>query len=130
MRRMKPIRPGKFQNQQPKSYQFQFNVAESNETDNTTTTTAVEVVPLSEESQQQSLTSDQLQALFRQASSELVAETTDEQDFFKREATIKAPKTSKVIQTPFPAPLLERKEDFELDIEQLKQLAKQDAGPL
>ncbi|CAF3804548.1 unnamed protein product [Rotaria sp. Silwood1] len=127
---MKPIRPGKFQNQQPKSYQFQFNVAESNETDNTTTTTAVEVVPLSEESQQQSLTSDQLQALFRQASSELVAETTDEQDFFKREATIKAPKTSKVIQTPFPAPLLERKEDFELDIEQLKQLAKQDAGPL
>ncbi|CAF3755727.1 unnamed protein product [Rotaria sp. Silwood1] len=130
MRRMKPIRPGKFQNQQPKSYQFQFNVAESNETDNTTTTTAVEVVPLGEESQQQSLTSDQLQALFRQASSELVAETTDEQEFFKREATIKAPKTSKVIQTPFPAPLLERKEDFELDIEQLKQLAKQDAGPL
>ncbi|CAF3181371.1 unnamed protein product [Rotaria sp. Silwood2] len=128
---MKPIRPEKVQNQQPKSYQFQFNVAESNETDNTTTTTpAVEVVPLSDESQQQILTSDQLQTLFCQASSELVAETTDEQDFFKREATIKAPKTSKVIQTPFPAPLLERKEDSELDIEQLKQLAKQDAGPL
>ncbi|CAF1253132.1 unnamed protein product [Rotaria sordida] len=80
--------------------------------------------------QQQNLTPDQLQQLFTRASSELVAESTDEQEFFKREATIKAPKTSKIIQTPFPPPLADRKEDLDIDIERLKQLAKQEAGPL
>ncbi|CAF5224871.1 unnamed protein product, partial [Rotaria magnacalcarata] len=54
----------------------------------------------------------------------------DEQEFFKRESTIKAPKTNKIIQTPFPPPQSDRTEDFDIDIEQLKQLAKQEAGPL
>ncbi|CAF1355694.1 unnamed protein product [Rotaria sp. Silwood1] len=129
MRRIQPIRLGKSENEQSKSYQFHFNVVEASETDHEATAD-VEVAPLDDETQRQSLTSDQLQLLFRKASSELVAETVDEQDFFKREATIKAPKTSQIIQTPFPAPLAERKEDSELDIEQLKQLAKQEAGPL
>lgn len=129
MRRVKPIRASTFENQQEKSYQFQFNVGESNETDSTSTTD-VEVVPLCDGSQQQPLTSAQLHALFQKASTELVSEAADEEDFFKREATIKAPKTSQIIQTPFPAPLPERKEDAEFDIEQLKQLAKQEAGPL
>jgi len=50
--------------------------------------------------------------------------------FFKREATMKPPKTSKQIQTPFPPPLVDRPEDLEFDPEQLKQLAKEKAGPL
>ncbi|CAF1121901.1 unnamed protein product [Rotaria sordida] len=112
-------------------HQFHFNIAEANEMDDQTTTDAG-VPPLNDDSQQQqqNLTTDQLQQLFTRASSELVAESMDEQEFFKREATIKAPKTSKVIQTPFPPPLEDRKEDFDIDIEQLKQLAKQEAGPL
>ncbi|CAF4067229.1 unnamed protein product, partial [Adineta steineri] len=54
----------------------------------------------------------------------------DHQEFFKREETIKAPKTSKIIQAPFPPPSEDRKQDLDLDIEQLKQLAKQETGPL
>jgi hypothetical protein len=89
------------------------------------------VTSLSDGSQQrQNLTPDQLQQLFSRASAELIGESTDEQEFFKRETTIKAPKTSKVIQTPFPPPALDRKEDLDIDIEQLKKRAKQEAGPL
>ncbi|CAF4189665.1 unnamed protein product, partial [Adineta steineri] len=63
-------------------------------------------------------------------SSEMIAKSMDHQEFFKREETIKAPKTSKIIQTPFPPPSEDRKQDLDLDIEQLKQLAKQETGPL
>ncbi|CAF5126430.1 unnamed protein product, partial [Rotaria sp. Silwood1] len=56
-------------------------------------TTDVEVIPLNDDSQQQNLTPDQLQHLFSQASCELIAESADEQESFKREATIKTPKT-------------------------------------
>ncbi|CAF4209806.1 unnamed protein product [Rotaria socialis] len=101
----------------------------TNEMDNQTATD-VEVTPLDADSQQQNLTPDQLQQLFSQASCELVAESADKQEFLKRESTIKAPKTSKIIQTPFPPPQSDRTEDFDIDIEQLKQLAKQEAGPL
>ncbi|CAF1511410.1 unnamed protein product, partial [Didymodactylos carnosus] len=55
---------------------------------------------------------------------------SDEQEFFKREASIKAPKTGEVIQTPFPPLPPDRKEELDIDIEQLKQLAKEAAGPL
>ncbi|CAF2761726.1 unnamed protein product [Rotaria sp. Silwood2] len=93
-------------------------------------TADVEVTPLNDDSQQQNLTPDQLQHLFNQASCELIAESADEQEFFKREVTMKAPKTSKIIQTPFPPPPSGRTEDLDIDIEQLKQIAKQEAGPL
>ena len=129
MRRIQPIRKRTFKNEPPKSYQFHFYLDEANEKD-AKTTTDVEMAPSNDMSEQQSLTSDQLQQLFCQASFELVTETTDEHDFFRREATIKAPKTGEIIQTTFPPPLSERKEDSDVDIEQLKQLAKQEAGPL
>ena len=54
----------------------------------------------------------------------------DEQEFFKREASIKTPKTSKIIETPFPPAELDRQENLDIDIEQLQKLAKQQAGPL
>ncbi|CAF1468665.1 unnamed protein product, partial [Didymodactylos carnosus] len=57
-------------------------------------------------------------------------QTTEEQELLKREASMKAPKTSEVLQTPFPPLPPDRKEDVDIDIEQLKQLAKQEAGPL
>ncbi|CAF4114154.1 unnamed protein product, partial [Adineta steineri] len=118
-------------NQQSEPHQFQFNITETNETDDQIIIDA-EVIPLNDDSQQQqqNLTADQLQQLFTRASSNLVAESMDDQEFFKREETIKAPKSSKIIQTPFPPPAEDRKQDFDLDIEQLKQLAKQEAGPL
>ncbi|CAF1156993.1 unnamed protein product [Rotaria sordida] len=117
--------------EQSKSHQFHFNIAEANEMDDQTTTDTG-VPPLNDDSQQQqqNLTAAQLQQLFTRASSELVAEPMDLQEFFKREATIKAPKTSQVIQTLFPPPLEDRKEHFDINIKQLKQLAKQEADPL
>ena len=115
---------------QSEPHQFQFAVDEANDMANETTAD-VGVTSVNDDSQQQrTLTPDQLQQLFRRASSNLVGEHTDEQEFFKREATIKAPKTSKVIEIPFPPPAVDRKEDLDIDIEQLKQLAKQEAGPL
>lgn len=115
---------------QSEPHQFNFNVTEANEVDDQVTTGAGTTPSNIDAQQQQNLTADELQQLFTQASSELVAESTDEQDFFKRDASIKAPKTSKIIQTPFPPPPSDRKEDLDVDIEQLKQLAKQEAGPL
>ncbi|UJR17435.1 hypothetical protein I4U23_004330 [Adineta vaga] len=112
-------------------HQFCFNLSEANGTDEQSTTDA-DVGPLTgdSQSQQQNLTPDQLQQLFTRASSKLVAESNDQQEFFKREATIKAPKTGQIIQTPFPPPSEDRQEDAEIDIEQLKQLAKREVGPL
>ncbi|CAF4004957.1 unnamed protein product, partial [Adineta steineri] len=96
-------------NEQSEPHQFQFNITETNETDDQTTIDA-EIIPLNDDSQQQqqNLTADQLQQLFTRAT----------------------PKTSKRIQTPFPPSSENRKQDLDLDIEQLKQLAKQEAGPL
>ncbi|CAF4059326.1 unnamed protein product, partial [Adineta steineri] len=118
--------------EQSEPHEFQFNITETNETDEQITIDAEKISLNDDDSQphQQNLTADQLQQLFTRASSELVAESMDDQEFFKREETIEAPKTSKRIQTPFPPPSEDRKQDLDLDIEQLKQLAKQEAGPL
>ncbi|CAF4083393.1 unnamed protein product, partial [Adineta steineri] len=118
--------------EQSEPHEFQFNITETNETDEQITIDSEKISLNDDDSQQhqQNLTADQLQQLFTRASSELVAESMDDQEFFKREETIEAPKTSKRIQTPFPPSSEDRKQDFDLDIEQLKQLAKQEAGPL
>ncbi|CAF1018384.1 unnamed protein product [Adineta steineri] len=116
------------EDEQSTLHEFHFNITEANEMDDQPTADSGEA-SLNNDSQQD-LTPDQLQQLFARASSELIAESMDEQEFFKYEATIKGPKRSKVIQTPFPPPSEDRKQDFHLDIEQLKQLAKQEAGPL
>ena len=105
--------------------EFQFNVTDVNQitTDDGTPTPTVNL-------QQQELTADELQQLFNRASSQLTTESTDEKEFFKRDSSIKAPKTSQIMQTPFPPPAEDRPQNVDLDIEQLKQLAKQEAGPL
>ncbi|CAF4692681.1 unnamed protein product [Rotaria socialis] len=118
-----------FKYEQPQSYKFDFNIDQVNEMNNETTTDAG-MIPLHDDLQQQNLTPDQLQELFSRVSSELVAESTDDQEFFKREATIKVPKTSKTMQTPFPPPPLDRQEDVDIHIEHLKQLAKKEASSL
>ncbi|CAF4486725.1 unnamed protein product, partial [Rotaria sp. Silwood2] len=128
--RQRPIPNRTVENEQSGSHHFQFHIAEANEMDDQITTDTGVTSSTDESQQQQNLTSEQLQQLFGRASSQLMAESTDEQDFFKREATIKAPKTSKIIQTPFPPPAEDRKEELDIDIEQLNQLAKQEAGPL
>ena len=113
-------------------HQFQFNVDEVKDTDHQTTTN-VEGTPAnndSQQQQQQALTGDQLKQLFLRASSGLLGQPTDEQEFFKRDASIKAPKTSKTIETPFPPAESARQEEFDMDIEQLQKRAKQTAGPL
>ncbi|CAF1370238.1 unnamed protein product [Adineta steineri] len=119
-------------NEQSRPRQFQFNITETNESDDQITIDAgmTSLNDGDSQQQQQNLTADQLQQLFTRASSELVADSIDDQEFFKREETIRAPKTSKIIQIPFPPPSEDRKQDLDLDIEQLKQLAKQEAGPL
>ena len=112
--------------------QFQFNVDEVQDNDNHTTI-EIGIPPANTDVQaqrQQSLTPEQLEQLFQRTSSELVRELPDEQDFVQREASIKAPKTSKTIETPFPPAAVDRPEDLVLDIEQLHNRAKQDAGPL
>jgi len=131
LRGIRQVQNQTVEDEQSGPHQFNFNIVEANGMDDQITTDAG-ASPLSDDSQQQqqSLTPDQLQQLFTRASSELIGESTDEQEFFKRETTIKAPKTSKVIQTPFPPTAEDRKEDLDIDIEQLKQLAKQEAGPL
>ncbi|CAF3272562.1 unnamed protein product [Rotaria sp. Silwood2] len=126
---MRPKRKQTFEHEQLQSYQFDFNIDEGNVMDNETTTD-VAVTPLHDDLQQQDLTRDQLQQLFSRAGSALVAEATDDQEFFKRKTTIKVPKTSKVIKTPFPPPESDLQEDFDINIEQLKQLANKSTGPL
>lgn len=114
------------------SRQFQFKIGEANDIDEQSTAGAG-VTAIKDDLQrqeQQNLSSEQLEQLFRRASSQLVQEPTDEQDFFKREASIKAPKTSKIIETPFPPVVSDRPENVDIDIEQLQKLAKQEAGPL
>jgi len=118
-----------FESEQSQSYQFNFNIDEADEINNETTID-VGITPLHDDLQQQNLTPDQLEQLLSQFSSELVAESTDDQEFFKREATIKTPKPSKVIQTPFPPPPSDRKENVDINIEQLKQLVKKEPDPL
>jgi hypothetical protein len=118
-----------FKYEQSQSYQFNFNIDEADEINNETTID-VGMTPLHDDLQQQNLTPDQLEQLLSQVNSELVAESTDDQEFFKREATIKPPKTRKVIQTPFPPPPSNRKENIDINIEQLKQLAKKEPDPL
>ena len=110
-------------------HQFQFNVDEVTDADHQIATN-VEGTPAHDDAQQQALTADQLKQLFSRASSSLVGNQTDEQDFFKREASIKAPKTSKTIETPFPPAASARQEDLDVDIEQLQKLAKEASGPL
>ncbi|CAF2071916.1 unnamed protein product [Rotaria magnacalcarata] len=118
-----------FKYEQPQSYKFDFNIDQVNEM-NIETTTDAGVIPLHDDLQQHNLTPDQLQHLFSQVSSELVAESTDDQEFFEREATIKVPKTSKIIQTPFPPPPSDRQEDVDIHIKHLKWLAKKEASSL
>jgi hypothetical protein len=121
---------GTSEQDQPTAHQFQFNIADAIGIDSQTTAD-IEGTPLDEDSQQQqALMSEQLVQLFRRASSSLHEEQTDEQEFFKRDASIKAPKTSKTIETTFPPDLLMRQEDIDIDIEQLQKLAKQKAEPL
>jgi hypothetical protein len=129
--RLPPTRNVTYESNQSEPHQFQFHVDEANDLD-TQTTTDVGGTPTTGDSQQQqqNLTPDQLEQLFRRASSELVGEQTDEQEFFKRDASIKAPKTSKVIETPFPPAEEDRPEDLDMDIEQLQKRAEKDAGPL
>jgi hypothetical protein len=117
------------QNETSNFNQFQFKVDEANEID-IQTTTDVEVTPVNDDLQQQDLTPDQLEQLFNRASFQLVEQSTDEQEFFKRETSIKPPKTSQIIETPFPPAVSDRQQDFDIDIEQLQKKAKQDAGPL
>lgn len=126
IRRMRSMSPNE---EEPESYRFQFNINEANELDSQAPTDAG-LIPPNDDFQQQNLTAGELQQLFSRASCDLVPESTDEQEFFKRETTIKAPKTGQVIQTPFPPPELDRPEDLEIDIEKLNQLAKQEAGAL
>jgi hypothetical protein len=113
-------------------HRFQFNLNEANDTDVQTTADArvTQVNDNSQSHHQRALTADQLEQLFRRASSNLLGEQADEQEFFKRDASIKAPKTSKMIETPFPPDVSARQEDFDMDVEQLQQRAKQEAGPL
>jgi hypothetical protein len=118
-----------FEYEQSQSYQFNFNIDEADEINNEMTID-VGMTPLHDDLQQQNLTPDQLQQLLSQVNSELVAESTDDQEFFKRESTIKTPKASKVIQTPFPPSPFDRKENVDINIEQLKQLAKKESDPL
>ncbi|CAM4840258.1 unnamed protein product, partial [Rotaria magnacalcarata] len=75
-----------FKREQSQPYKFDFNIDEVNEMNNETTTDAG-LIPLHDDLQQHNLTPDQLQHLFSQVSSELVAESTDDQEFFEREAT-------------------------------------------
>ncbi|CAF3912925.1 unnamed protein product [Adineta steineri] len=124
-----PPKPNNVEESGPR--EFCFNITEANDLDEQIATDAAVTSSTDDSSsQQQNLTPEQLHQLFTKASSELVAESKDNQEFFKREATIKAPKTGQIIQTPFPPPSEDRKEDLDIDVEQLKQLAKQEAGPL
>ena len=129
--RGRPIQP--IQNEPSEPRQFCFTLGETNEIDDQITTGDDES-PLVDDSQsqeqQQNLTQEQLQQLFSRASSQLVAQVHDRQDFFKRDASIKAPKTGQIIQAPFPPPAEDRREDTDIDPEKLKQLAQQEAGPL
>ena len=125
----RPIQNRQVENQPPSGpHQFQFNIAEADGIDDQRPDDAgVTAQP----QKLQNLTSEQLQQLFKRANTELIAEQTDKQNFFKREATLKAPKTSKHIQTAFPPPPpVHRPEDLDLDPEKLQQLAKEKAGPL
>ena len=108
-------------------HEFQLNLTEVNQivTDVETTISAAIV-----NVQQQELTSNELNQLFNRASSQLTTESTDDKEFFKRESSIKVPKTSQIIRTSFPPSTDDRPQNTEFNIEQLKQLAKQDAGPL
>jgi len=127
--RPRPIRTPPVANKDLGPLEFQFNISEPDRI-NDQITTDTGVTQSTVNLQQQELTSDELQQLFSRAGSQLVTESTDEQEFFKRDSSIKPPKTSQVIQTPFPPPAEDRQEDVDVDIEQLKQLATQKAGPL
>ncbi|CAF4453395.1 unnamed protein product, partial [Adineta steineri] len=96
--------------EQSELHQFQFNITETNETDEQITIDAgmTSLNDGDSQQQQQNLTADQLRQLFTRVSSEMIAKSMDHQEFFKREETIKAPKTSKIIQTPFPPPSEDR----------------------
>ena len=114
------------------SHQFQFKIGEATGIDDQSTMDAgaTAIKDDSQQREQQNLSPEQLEQLFHRASFQLVQEPTDEQEFFKREASIKAPKTSKIIETPFPPVVSDRQENADIDIEQLQKLAKQEAGPL
>lgn len=119
------------EDEQSRSHQFHFNIAEVNAMDDQITTDSGTIQSnVDSQNQLQDLTSDQLQQLFTRATSELTEELRNEQEFFKREASFKVPKTSKIINTPFPPSQEDRKEDLDIDIEQLTKLAKHEAGPL
>ncbi|CAF4016800.1 unnamed protein product [Rotaria sp. Silwood2] len=108
---------------------FDFDIDEANDADSETMTDVGET-PLHNDLQQQTLTRIQLEQLFSRASSALVAETTNDQESFKRKTTIKVPKTSKMITTPFPPIQSDRQEDFDISIEELKQFAQKPVGQL
>ncbi|CAF1586048.1 unnamed protein product, partial [Adineta ricciae] len=125
----RPIQP--VANEPSEPFKFSFALSEADQADEQITTDAGESSLVDDsQSQQENLTSEQLQQLFSRASSQLVTQSDDKQEFFKRDASIKAPKTGQIIQAPFPPPAEDRKECADIDPEQLKQLAQQEAGPL
>lgn len=132
MVRQRRIRNQHVESSQSGPHRFQFNIAEENGTDDRSTRLAgtATLADIQGHQQQQVLTSNQLQQLFARANTKMVAQSTDQENFFKRETTMKPPKTSKHIQAPFPPPLEDRPEESVLDPERLKQLTKEKAGPL
>lgn len=110
-------------------YQFNINIDEADQIDNEAVSDG-EVTSSHDDLQLQNLTQNQLEELFSRIGSELVAESTDEQEIFQRKATVKAPKTNIVIKVPFPPSSIDRQQDADIGIEQLKQLAKQSISPL
>ncbi|CAF3915943.1 unnamed protein product [Rotaria sp. Silwood1] len=126
---MQPKLKHRLHDEQSEPPLFDFDIDEANEADSETMTD-VEEASLHDDLQQQTLTRIQLEQLFSRASSALVAESTNDQESFKRKTTIKVPKTSKMITTPFPPPQSDRQEDFDISIEELKQFAQRPAGQL
>ncbi|CAF4457013.1 unnamed protein product, partial [Rotaria sp. Silwood2] len=126
---MQPKLKHRLDDEQSEPPLFDFDIDEANEADSETMTD-VEEASLHDDLQQQTLTRIQLEQLFSRASSALVAESTNDQESFKRKTTIKVPKTSKMITTPFPPPQSDRQEDFDISIEELKPFAQRPAGQL
>lgn len=112
-----------------KAHQFQFEVGESSGADHETAH-AVLTADTGAPENKQNLNQEQVQHLFNRASFQSVDEADNEKEFFKREESIKPPKTSKIIQTSFPPAVVARLEDEHVDIEQIKALAQQSSGPL
>ena len=116
------------------NYQFRFHVSEANNSTNANVSDSGSIQNDENEHEQQHvqvpLSGNELKQLFDRASSNIMVEPTDNKEFFKRDASIKAPKTGEIINIPFPPESSPRPEDMEIDTEELLKSAKQNAGPL